>query len=195
MRLPSVQFRVRTLLLLPIAVTLLLVAIDRLTAPSIYWMIGSYELDVVDARDRHPLEARVTVTYEGPLAGQPGSGDSWVTDGLPYGEYYGMTPEGSRAGMTGVIGHRPESLVLRRHERSFIEGARFRVEAEGYEPFTFTPVDATGRPMEFDTWDPPVFRVELRPGGVAGVSASWSTRPELKSHPMWDPPDRATPRL
>jgi hypothetical protein len=180
MRLPRVQFKVRTLLLLPSAVTLVLVAIDRLTAPPIYWMYGPYELDVVDARDHHPLKAHVTVTYEGPLAGQPHSGDSWVTDGVPYGEYRWLTPERSYAGMVGIVGHRPRSFILQRRDRSFIDGARFRVEVEGYEPLTFTPIDATGRPLEFDTWDPPVFRVELRPEGAAGVSSSWTTRPELK---------------
>src|SRR4051812_28112241 len=114
MRPPRVQFKVWTLLLLPIVVALLVVGIDRLTAPSIYWMIGPYEFDVVDAHDRHPLKARVTVTYEGPLAGQPGSGDSWVTDAVPYGEYHWMTPERSYAGMVGIIGHRPKSLFLQR---------------------------------------------------------------------------------
>jgi hypothetical protein len=178
MRLPRVRFTVRALLLLPIAATLVLAAIDRLTAPSIYWFIGAYELDVVDARDRHPVVAHVKVTYEGPLAGHPG--ESWVTDGVAYGKYRWMTPERSYAGLVGIVGHRPKSLFLQRRDRSFIDGARFRVEAEGYEPFTFTPVDAAGRPLEFDTWDPPVFRVELRPEGATGVSASWSTRPELK---------------
>jgi hypothetical protein len=180
MRLPHARFTVRTLLLLPIAVSLLAVAIDRLTAPPVYWMMGPYELDVVDAYDRHPIKARVTVTYEGPLAGQRPSGGAWITDGEPYKGYRWMTPERSYAGMVGIVGHRPKSLFLQRRDRSFIDGARFRVEAKGYESFTFTPVDAAGRPMEFDAWDPPVFRVELRPAGAAGVSASWSTRPELK---------------
>jgi hypothetical protein len=178
MRLPRVRFSVRTVLLLPAAATLVLVAIDRLTAPSIYWSLGAYELDVVDARDHHPLVARVAVTYEGPLAGHPR--ESWITDGVAYGKGRWMTPERSYAGLAGIVGHRPRSLFLQRHDRSFIDGARFRVEAAGYAPFTFTPDDAAGRPLEFDTWDPPVFRVELRPGGAAGAKASWCTRPELK---------------
>jgi hypothetical protein len=180
MRLPRVRLTVRVLLLLPIAAALAMAAIDRLTARSPYWFVGPYELDVVDARDRRPLVARVTVTYFGPLAGQRPSGGSWVTDGATYGEYRWMAPERSYPGMVGIVGHRPRTLFLRRSDRSFIDGARFHVEAEGYQSFTFTPVDAAGRPLEFDTWDPPVFRVGLRPAGAAGVSAFWTTRPELK---------------
>jgi hypothetical protein len=148
MRLPCVRFTVRILLLLPIAAALAMAAIDRLTAPSPYWFVGPYELDVVDARDRRPLVARVTVTYFGPLVGQRPSGGSWVTDGATYGEYRWMAPERSYPGMVGIVGHRPRTLFLRRTDRSFIDGARFHVEAEGYESFTFTPVDAAGRPLE-----------------------------------------------
>src|SRR4051794_39462714 len=149
MRLPRVRFRLRTLLLLPVAVALLAVGVDRLTAPKVFWMHGPYELDVVDARDRHPLQARVTVTYEGPLAGHPGG--TWVTDGVPYKGYRWMTSERSYTGMVGIVGHRVRPRFLPRRDRSFIDGARFRVEADGYDPFTFTPDDAAGRPMEFDT--------------------------------------------
>jgi hypothetical protein len=166
--------------MLPVAVTLLLYAIDRLTAKPIYWFIGPYELDVVDARDHRPLRARVTVTYEGPLEGQPGSGSFWTTDGVAYKGYRWMTPERSYAGMVGIVGHRPKTLIFQRHDITVIDGVRFRVEAAGYEPFTLVPIDARGMPLEFDTWDPPVFRVELRPTGASEVPVRWCTRPELK---------------
>src|SRR5262249_28817948 len=97
-----------------------------------------------------------------------------------YGKYRWMTPERSYPGMVGIVGHRPKTLFLQRSDRSFIDGARFHVESEGYESFTFTPVDAAGRPLEVDTWAPPVIRVGRRPTGAPRVSAFWITRPELK---------------
>ena len=45
MRLPRVQFKVRTLLLLPVAVTMILVAIDPLTARPCFWRYGLFEFE------------------------------------------------------------------------------------------------------------------------------------------------------
>lgn len=180
MGLPRVRFKMRTLLMLPAAVALVLLAIDPLTARPCYWRLSVVEFDVVDARHRRPIQARVTLTYEGPLAGQPDSGSSYTTHGTPYETYRGMTPDEGYGGLTCIVRHRPGTLFFRRHDQTITEGVRFRVEADGYEPFEFAPGDAKGRPLTFETWDPPVFRVELRRQGVAGVPVQWSTRPELK---------------
>jgi hypothetical protein len=180
MRLPRARFKLRTLLLLPAAVALVLEAIDPLTARPCYWRYGTFEFDVVDARDRRPIQAIVTMTYQGPLAGQPGSGNSYRTLGLTYEKYRGMTPDVGYGGLVGIVRHRPGTLIFRRHDLTMTEGVRFRVDADGYEPFEFAPVDPQGKPLPFETWDPPVFRVELRRERESGVRASWSTRPELK---------------
>jgi hypothetical protein len=185
MRRPRARFKLRTLLLLPAAVALVLVAIDPLTARPCYWRHGTFEFDVVDARDRRPIQAIVTMTYEGPLAGQPGSGSAYRTLGRPYETYRGMTPAVGYGGLNLIVRHRPGTLILRRHDLTITEGVRFRVDADGYEPFKFAPVDPQGKPLAFETWDPPVFRVELRRAGASGVPESWSTRPELKLHEMW----------
>jgi len=179
------KFRLRTLLLLPVAVTLLLVAIDPFTARPCYWRLAVYEFDVVDARDRRSVRAKVTLTYEGPLTGQPDSGTFYVTPGVPYEKYRGMTPEVGYGGLVCIVRHQPRTLIFRRRDRTITEGLRFRIEAHGYKPFVFAPADASGRPLEFETWDPPVFRVELSREGSAGVPASWSTRPELKIYPLF----------
>ena len=86
-----------------------------------------------------------------------------------------------------IVRHRPGTLIFRRHDLTIIEGVRFRVEADGYEPFDFAPVDPQGKPLAFETWDPPVFRVALRRDGASGVPVSWSTRPELKLYEPWFP--------
>src|SRR5262245_47085874 len=116
MRLPRARFKVRTLLLLPAAVALILVAIDRLTARPSYWRLGHVEFDVVDAHDRRPVEAIVTLTYEGPLAGQRGSGNSYRTLGLPYETYRGLTPNVGYGGLQCIVRHRPGTLIFRRHD-------------------------------------------------------------------------------
>jgi hypothetical protein len=179
-KLPRVRFKVRTLLLLPAAVALFLVAIDKLTAPPSYWRYGLFEFDVVDAHERRPIPALVTMTYEGPLAGQPGSGDSYVTLGVPYEKYRGLTPQVGYGGLKGIVRHRPRTLIFLPHDLSITDGVRFRIEADGYEPFEFWPVDPQGKPLAFESWDPPVFRIELRRAGESGEPVSWSTRPELK---------------
>jgi hypothetical protein len=187
MRLPRARFKLRTLLLLPTAVALILVAIDPLTARPCYWRYADFEFDVVDARDRRPIRAYVSMTYEGPLAGQPGSGNLYRTLGLPYEKYRGLTPNVGYGGLTCIVRHRPGTLIFRRHDLTMTEGVRFRVEADGYEPFEFAPVDPQGEPLAFETWDPPVFRVELRRERESAVPASWSTRPELKWYEPWFP--------
>jgi hypothetical protein len=187
MRLPRVRFKVRTLLLLPAAVALVLAAIDPLTARPCYWRYGTFEFDVVDARDWRPMQAIVTMTYGGPLTGQPGSGNSYRTLGLPYETYRGLTPDVGYGGLTCIVRHRPGTLIFRRYYLTITEGVRFRVEADGYDPLEFAPVDPQGKPLAFETWDPPVFRVELRRAGQSGVPVSWSTRPELKWYEPWFP--------
>jgi hypothetical protein len=187
MRLPRVRFRLRTLLILPAAVALILVAIDPFTARPCFWRNGSFEFDVVNARDRRAIRAYVTMTYEGPLAGQPGSGDWCRTLGAPYETYRGYTPDVGYGGLVCIVRHRPGTLIFRRHDQTIVEGVRFRVEAEGYEPFEFAPVDPQEKPLVCETWDPPVFRVELRRHGASGVPVSWSTRPELKLYEPWFP--------
>ncbi len=187
MRLPRVRFKVRTLLLLPVAVTMILVAIDPLTARPCFWRYGLFEFDVVDARDRRPIQAIVTMTYEGPLAGQPGSGNSYTTLGLPYEKYRGLTPNVGYGGLACIVRHRPPTLIFRRHDLTITEGVRFRVAADGYEPFEFAPVDPRGKPLAFKTWDPPVFRVVLRRAGALEEPVSWTTRPELKLYEPWFP--------
>jgi hypothetical protein len=154
LRFPRVRLTVRTLLALPAAIALLLVAIDPLTAGPDSWRYGSFEFDVVDARDRHPVAAYVTMTYVGPLTGQPGSGKSYKTLGLAYDRYRGMTPSIGYGGQAGIVRHRPGTIFFRHHGLTIAEGVRFRIEAEGYEPFTFTPADATGRPLEFEASAP-----------------------------------------
>ena len=192
MRLPRVRISVRTLLALPAAVALLLVAIDRLTAPPDSWRDGIFEFDVVDARDQSPIAGYVTMTYIGPLAGQPGSGSACQTLGVVYDRYRGMTPSRGYGGLIGLVRHRPGTLLLRRHDVTITEGVRFRVEARGYEPFEFAPVDTRRQPLAFETKDPPVFRVELhRAGASGGGTASWSTRPELRFFD-WKPYFRRT---
>jgi hypothetical protein len=180
MRLPRARLKVRTLLLLPAAVALILVAIDPLTARPYYWRYGLFEFDVVDARDRRPVQAIVTMSYEGPLAGQPRSGASYRTLGIPYETYRGLTPNVGYGGLVCIVRHRPGTLIFRRHDLTITDGVRFRVAADGYEPFEFAPVDPQGKPLAFETWDPPVFRVELRRAGASAEPVSWSTRPELK---------------
>jgi hypothetical protein len=181
MKPPHVRFTVRTLLLLPPAVVLLLIAADPLTAGPSYWRYGgTFEFDVVDARDKRPIQANVTQVYEGPLAGQPHSGASYTTLGRPYEKYRGMTPNVGYGGICCVVRHLPRTLIFRRHDLTVTEGVRFTIKAVGYEPFEFAPVDPKGRPLAFETWDPPVFRVELRREGASGVPVSWSTRPELE---------------
>jgi hypothetical protein len=187
MRLPRVRFKMRTLLLLPVAVAIVLVAIDPLTARPSYWRKGLFEFDVMDARDRRPIRATVTMTYEGPLAGQTGSGDFYTTLGLPYETYRGLTPKVGYGGLVCIVRHRPRTLIFRRHDLTVTEGVRFRVAADGYEPFDFAPVDRHGKPLAFETWDPPVFRVELRRAGASGKPVFWSTRPELKAYYRWFP--------
>jgi len=187
MRQPRAQFRLRTLLLLPAAIAPALMAIDPLTARPCYWRCATFEFDVVDARDRRPIQAYVTMTYEGPLAGQPGSGNFYRTLGLPYEKYCGLTPDVGYGGLACIVRHRPGTLIFRRHDLTITEGVRFRVEAHGYGPFEFAPGDAQGKPLAFETWDPPVFRVELRRDGAPGVPVSWSTRPELKLYEPWFP--------
>jgi hypothetical protein len=177
------KLRLRTLRLLPAAVTLLLVAVDPLTSRPCYWRVAVCEFDVVDARNRRPLPALVTMTYEGPLAGQPGSGTSYITLGEPYEKYRGMTPNVGYGGLACIVRHQPRTLIFRRRDLTITEGLRLRIEADGYKPFAFAPVDARGMPLEFETWDPPVFRVELSREGSAGVPASWSTRPGLEVYP------------
>jgi hypothetical protein len=184
---PRVRFKVWTLLLLPAAVALALVAIDPLTARPRYWRYASFAFDVVDANDRRPIRAYVTVTYEGLLAGQPGSGSFYRTLGEPYETYRGETPDVGYGGLACIVRHQPGTLIFRRHDRTMTEGVRFRVEADGYEPFEFAPVDPQGKPLAFETWDPPVFRVELRRDGASGVPVSWSTRPELELFKPWFP--------
>jgi hypothetical protein len=181
MMIPRVQFTLRTFLLLPPAVVLLLIAADRMTARPSYWRYGgTYEFDVVDARDKRPIPAQVTIVYEGPLAGSFGSGNSYTTLGVPYAKYRGMTPNVGYGGFGSTVRHVPRTLIFRRHDLTVTEGVRFRFRAVGYEPFEFAPVDTKGRPLSFETYSPPVFRVELRPEGEAEVPVSWSTRPELE---------------
>ena len=180
MRLPRVRLRLWTLLLLPAAVALLLVAIDPLTERPSFWRIALFEFDVVDASNKRPIQALVTLTYLGPLAGQPDSGISFTTAGVPYDTYRGITPDVGHGGLVGIVRHRQGTRFLRRHDMTVTEGVRFRVEAAGYETYEFDPVDTRGSPLEFKTWDPPVFRVELRPIGRSDVLRSWSTRPELR---------------
>jgi hypothetical protein len=187
MSLPRVRFKLRILLMLPAAVALILVAIDPFTARPCYWRYGIFEFDVVNARDRRPIRAHVTMTYEGSLAGQPGSGSSYSTLGEPYETYRGSTPHVGYGGLACIVRHQPGTLIFRRHDLTITEGVRFRVEADGYEPFEFAPVDLQGKPLVFKTWDPPVFRVELRRDGASAVPVSWSSRPELKLHEPWYP--------
>jgi hypothetical protein len=187
MWLPRIRFRLRTMLMLPAAVALVLVAIDPFTARPSFWRIGVFEFDVVDARDRHSIRAYVTLTYEGPLAGQPDSGHTYRTLGVPYKTYRGYTPDVGYGGLACIVRHRPKTLIFRRHDQTITEGVRFRVEADGYEPFEFAPVNPKGEPLVFETWDPPVFRVELRPNGASAVPVSWSTRPELTLYEPWFP--------
>jgi hypothetical protein len=186
MKLPRVRFTMRTLLMLPPAVALLLIAVDPLTAgPSYRRYGGTYEFDVVDARDQRPIQAEVTLIYEGPLAGQIGSGESYTTLGVPYEKYRGMTPNIGYGGFCCLVRHVPRTLIFRRHDLTVTECVRFKIKAAGYEPFDFAPVDTKGRPLVFETYSPPVFRVELRPEGASGVPVSWSTRPELKEFGPW----------
>lgn len=188
MKIRRVRFTMRTLLLLPPAVVLLLFAVDRLTAEPSYWCYGAtYEFDVVDARDKHSLKAKVTLDYLGPLDGQPFDGTSHKTSGVPYETYRGTTPNIGYAGICCTVWHIPRTLIFRRREMMVAEGVRFKIEAEGYEPFEFAPVDTKGQPLAFETWDFPVFRIELRPKGASEVPVSWSTRPELKVY-HWPPP-------
>ncbi len=172
-------FRLRTLMLLPVGVTLLLYAVDPLTAHPSHWRVAVCEFDVVDADTRQPISATVTKFYDGPLMGQPGSGDSYVTLGVPYVKYRGMTLDVGYGGLVCIVRDQPGTLIFRRHDRTVTEGLRFRVEVEGYRPYEFAPVDARGRPLESESWDPPVFRVELVRDGSGGKQASWSARPEL----------------
>jgi hypothetical protein len=178
----------RTLLLLPAAATLALFLADSLTARPSHWRYGAYEFDVVDASDRRSIPALVTLTYVGPLAGQAGSGAHYTTLGVPYDTYRGMTPDVGYGGLTGIVRNRPGTLIFRRRDLTITEGVRFRIEANGFEPFEFAPVDTKGRPLAFETWDPPVFRVELRRKGDSGITACWSTRPDLKIYPNILPP-------
>jgi hypothetical protein len=149
------RFKLRTLLLLPATVALVLMAIDPFTARPCYWRLAVVEFDVVDARDRRPIQAYVTMTYVGPLAGQPGSGNFYRTLGLPYEKYHGLTPDVGYGGLACIVRHRPGTLIFRRHDLTITDGVRFRVEADGYEPFEFAPVDPQGKPLAFETWDPP----------------------------------------
>jgi hypothetical protein len=178
------QFRLVVLLILPAAVALLLLALDAITAPKAYWMLGVCEVDAVDAATGLPIRARVTMTYEGPLAGHKGSGNSYVTLGEPYETYRGMTPWIGYGGLGRVVRHVPKSRIIRPRDVTIVEGIRFKVEADGYEPFAFVPLDAVGRPIAAEGWSPPVFRAELRPLGSTGVKPSWRARPELK-HYEW----------
>ena len=184
MRRLRVRFTVRTLLLLPPAVVLLLIAVDRLTAPPSEWRYGTtFEFDVVDARDKHPIEAKVTLIYDGPLAGESGSGESYTTIGMPYDKYRGMTTKLGYGGFCCVARHLPRTLIFQRHDLTVTEGVRFKIHAAGYETFVFVPADRAGRPLSFETSPIPVFRIELRPEGEPAVPVSSSTRPELGLDP------------
>ena len=166
MRRPRAGSRSGPCLLLPIVAGLALVAVDPLTAAlPTYWRMGVFEFDVVDARDRAPIVAKVTIMYEGPLAGHPESGSSCTTLGLPYGRYRGSEGSVGYGGLAGIVRHLPETLIFRRHALTSTESVRFRVEAEGFETFSFAPDDPWGHPLGFPTHDPPVFRVELRRTG------------------------------
>ena len=62
----------RGLLLLPAVVALALLAIGPFTAGRSFWRYGVCEFDVADADMLRPIEARVTMTCVGPLAGEKG---------------------------------------------------------------------------------------------------------------------------
>jgi hypothetical protein len=167
---------------LPVVAALAIIATDRIGVRSPFWMYGEvFEFDVVDARDKRSLVGTITRTYVGALAGVPATTQ---TLGEPYHEFRGMTPQIGYGGLCCIVKRSPRTRFLRTHDISIVEGLRFRIEAEGYEPFDFAPVDASGRPLAFKAWDVPVFRIELRPVGRPEVPTSWSTRPELK---RWAP--------
>ncbi len=182
MKFPRPRFSMRALLMLPLVVVVVMFLIDPLTARAPYWRLGTSELDVVNAATQQPIQARVARSYEGPLAGEPA--DAYTTPGWTYDTYRGMTPQIGYGGLTTIVRCRPKTLFFRRHDLTVAEGLRFLVEADGFEPFEFAPVDRLGRPLAFDTWDLPVFRVELRPKGRPEVTPSWRTRPELKHFPL-----------
>jgi hypothetical protein len=181
MQLPRIRLKLRILLLLPPFAALLMIAADRLTAKPPVWYYGvAFEFDVVDARDKRPIKASVTRSYFGPLSGEDNPGPTSRSSGSSYGKYRGMSRDGSYGGMCCAVRHLPRTLFLRKHDLWITEAIRFRVEARGYEPFDFVPVDIGGKPLAFDTPDIPVFRIELRPIGMPDVRATWSTRPELE---------------
>ena len=171
MRFPRLWFRLRTPLLLPVAAVLLLMAIDPMAAGRSYLYPVVFKFDVVNARDKHPIPAHVTMTYIGPFAGRPQGDRSYTTHGTPYRTYRGMTPWEGPGGISGVVWHRPPTLIFRRQHQTVVEGVRFQIEAPDYESFSFAPAGATGGPFVCEGWSVPVFRVELRREGASRVPA------------------------
>jgi hypothetical protein len=181
MRLPRVRLKVRSLLLLPLVVAMLMIAADRLTAKRPDWVYGAaFEFDVVDARDKHPIVASATLTYFGPQKGESNPTPTIKTHGMSYGRYRGMTRDRGYGGMCCVVKRVPRTLFLLKEDQWITEGIRFRIEAPGYEPFDFLPVDNRGHALVFNSLDIPVFRIEMRPIGEPHAQASWTTRPELE---------------
>jgi hypothetical protein len=181
MHLPRLRLKVRSLLLLPPLIAILLLAADWLTAKPPRWVYGSaFEFDVVDARDKRPIVASITRTYFGPLAGEDDPTPTIKTLGMAYGRFRGMSRDRWYGGNCCVVKYLPRTLFLHKVDRWVTEGIRFKVEASGYEPFDVVPIDSGGHPLVFNTQNIPVFRVELRPVGKPKVQACWSTRPELE---------------
>jgi hypothetical protein len=181
MTLHRLRLKVRGLLLLPPAIAMLMIAADRLTAKRPDWVYGAtFEFDVVDARDKHPIKATITRTYCGPLVRESDSVHTFTTSGRAYGKYRGLTRDCGYGGNCCVVKHVPRTLFLLKEDQWVTEGTRFTIESRGYEPFDFVPVDSKGKPLVFNSLNIPVFRIEMRPIGMSDVPVAWSTRPELE---------------
>ena len=118
MRLPRVRLKVRSLLLLPPVIAMFMIAADRLTAKRPDWVYGAtFEFDVVDARDKHPIKATITRTYCDPLSGEGDPTHTFTTSGRTYGKYRGSTRDCGYGGNCCVVKRVPRTLFLRKEDQ------------------------------------------------------------------------------